>query len=47
MTHYKVIASEEFRKIARIAFQGTPQVLETFGIKVLSSKKKPKAATQL
>lgn len=36
----------EFRKLARIAFQDTPQVLETFGIVVPSSKKKRKEAVQ-
>ncbi len=33
----------EFRKLARIAFQDTPQVLETFGIVVPSAPKKRKA----
>ncbi len=33
----------EFRKLARIAFKKTPQVLETFGMVVLSAKRKKKA----
>ena len=34
----------EFRKIARIAFQETPQILETFGVVVLSPSRKRKKA---
>jgi len=37
----------EFRKLARIAFQDTPQVLETFGMVVPSTKKKRKEASQV
>lgn len=37
----------EFRKLARIAFQDTPQVLETFGMVVPSTKKKRKETSQV
>lgn len=36
----------EFRKLARIAFQDTPQTLETFGIVVPSSKRKRKEVSE-
>ena len=37
----------EFRKLARIAFQDTPQVLETFGMVVPSTKKKRKETSEV
>lgn len=36
----------EFRKLARIAFHDTPQVLETFGIVILSAKRKHKETAE-